>query len=592
MKQALAAAFNAISGHASSVNLVFEAQEKSNHKPGTAEFFPETSSLVITFPDPLSANKIAQLRGAADFQALKLKYHDTALHAARLPQDLAATAIFDAAEDARIEAVGREYMKGAGDNLQARLEHEWAEKLEIPGIENRQMQIIADLVGLVIRGEMGFSAPKSAEAAMDSYGRFIGMKIKPHLPALKDNLENQEKFAETVIEVIKSLKLSEIAPIEKQLVEDDGHEKELAENQQKSSKAEENSNAPATGLEQDKNPDENSQALSGTDKSQEQSDLDHILRNTSHADTRKPEYRAYTKIFDRSVSAIDLASQEELTFLRHQLDAKLASLKNVTNRLAYKLQRKLMAKQARHWDFGLEEGLLDAARLSRLIADPGLTHIYKWEKETVYSDTVVTLLLDNSGSMRGRPITVAAIAADILARTLERCRIKTEILGFTTAEWKGGKSRKLWMKQASPAHPGRLNDLLHIIYKSADTPWIRARKNLGLMLKEGLLKENIDGEAILWAVSRLALRRERRRILMVISDGAPVDDSTLSVMGGAYLDNHLREAIRVVENGTDIEMLAIGIGHDVTGYYSKAVTIREVEQLGDAMIGQLSEMIA
>jgi len=592
-KNSLTAAFNAISGGAAQVNLLFEAADKSNHRPGEAEFFSDTSSLVVAFPEELSREQIGYIRGSLDFAALKLRWHDDADNAPP-PPNLLATAIMAAAEDARVEAVGRRYMKGAGENLQTRLEHEWRDKLEISGLAGNQPKIIADCIGLVILEEAGFTAPAAADLVMKSYGRFIKAKITPYLPKLKANFENQRKFGEIMLEVIKSLQFPEAAPTEKQLVQNDEHpEEEAAENSpQASSEVMQGLNALAAALQEENNPDKSGQPLPAADKGQENDNIEPAPRNIIHV-TNAPhhEYRPYTAIFDRAVNAEELAGHEELTELRRQLDMKLSELKNVTNKLAYKLQRKLLARQAKAWDFGLEEGLLDSARLSRIVSDPGYTHIYKWEKETIYNDTVVTLLIDNSGSMRGRPITVAALSADILARTLERCRIKTEVLGFTTAEWKGGKLRKLWMKNGSPAYPGRLNDLLHIIYKSAGTPWHRAKRNLGLMLKEGLLKENIDGEAILWAASRLAMRPEKRRILMVISDGAPVDDSTLSVMGGTYLDNHLRQTINMVEGGTDIELLAIGIGHDVTGYYKRAVTIREVEQLGDAMIGQLSELI-
>ena len=311
-------------------------------------------------------------------------------------------------------------------------------------------------------------------------------------------------------------------------------------------------------------------------------DEEEKIRNQKKNIKRDEEYKTYTKQFDKIISAEKLATNAELTKLRNQLDLKLVELKSLINKLANKLQRKLLSRHSRAWEWGLEEGIIDPARLTRIITDPTFPYLYKWEKETDWSNTVVTLLLDNSGSMRGRPIMVAALTADILARTMERCGIKVEVLGFTTSEWKGGQSRKLWVKNGSEKNPGRLNDLCHIIYKEADLPYHRAKKNLGLMLKEGILKENIDGEAILWACSRLAMRSEKRRILMVISDGAPVDDSTLSSNNGNYLDNHLKEVIKFIENKSEVELIAIGIGHDVNSYYSKAVTIRDVDQLGDA----------
>jgi cobaltochelatase CobT len=303
-------------------------------------------------------------------------------------------------------------------------------------------------------------------------------------------------------------------------------------------------------------------------------------------------YQAYTKEFDEIIAADKLVSKEELTQLRAQLDQKLSALNTLPNKLANKLQRLLMAKQARRWLVDQEEGVLNASRLPQLIANPHYPLLYKYEEETEFKDTIVTLLLDNSGSMRGRPITLAALSADVLTRTLERCGVKTEVLGFTTRDWKGGSSRKHWVEKGSQANPGRLNDLRHIIYKSADTPWLKACKNLGLMLKEGMLKENIDGEAILWAHERLLARPEERRILMVISDGAPVDDSTLSLNHASYLDLHLREVIAQIEKYSEVELLAIGIGHDVTRYYTHAVTISDADHLSETMVEELTKLFA
>tara|TARA_A100001035_G_scaffold273768_1_gene264743 strand:- start:1750 stop:3111 length:1362 start_codon:yes stop_codon:yes gene_type:complete len=414
-----------------------------------------------------------------------------------------------------------------------------------------------------------------------------------HLNYLKQNLENQELYSSKFVEILNQLDFIEKDEEDKQ---EENHQENQQNNQQnaesdsennqdKDQEASENQNISDTDL--DVNEFRMEEQLFDTESDQQSSE--NIVQKLNNVKTEK-EYKVYTRDFDEIEKAENLEEADEISKLRRNLDQQLINFKDLIIKLANKLQRQLMAKQNRSWDFDLEEGLLDSSKLPRIIIDPYNSLSFKKEKDLEFKDTVVSLLIDNSGSMRGRPITIAALCADILSRTLERCSVKVEILGFTTKNWKGGKSRESWNKNGKVKHPGRLNDLRHIIYKSADSQWRQSKKNLGLMLKEGILKENIDGEAIMWAYSRLKKRKEERKILMVISDGAPVDDSTLSVNSGDYLEKHLKKVVKLIENKEDIEILAIGIGHDVSRYYKKAIKITDVQELGDVMIGELSNL--
>jgi cobaltochelatase CobT len=541
----------------------------------------------------------------ADAAALSLRYHNPQLHSKHAPADRSARAIFDAAEQARIEAIGTLQLPGVAQNLNVRLERYCLDQgYDITG-EARPVPPLADVVSLLVREQLtGLAAPASTQGIMEKWGKWISLRASSQLKALAHTLHDQATFSEHIRHLIQLLDTDGANDAR----EDTESEPEKSENENSDEQGENNNveSLPSGSLSGVSSDDTDSSrkrqpikaGLASQDQQEGASDSD---EGTSESDTRflpnwdegiEPSfhYKAFTTAFDEIVRAEELCSAEELTKLRSQLDHKLSGLQDITRKLAHRLQRKLLAQQNRSWEFDREEGILDSARLSSVIADPMFPYIYKWEKDIEQMDTVVTLLLDNSGSMRGRPITVAALSADILACTLERCGIKVEILGFTSRDWKGGDSRKQWEKQGNPQNPGRLNDLRHIIYKSADQPWRRARKNLGLMLREGILKENIDGEAILWAHDRLLARPEKRAILMVISDGAPVDDSTLSTNTAHYLDRHLREVIATVEARSPVELVAIGIGHDVTRYYRKAVTIRDVDQLGDTMFGQLEQL--
>jgi cobaltochelatase CobT len=551
----------------------------------------------------LSAADVAPVRGAADAAALRLRYHDQALHAKRLPTGETARAIFEGVEQARVEALGAKRMTGVATNLAAMLD----ERYRRQGYEHlaeRNDVTLAEAVRLLAREALtGSMPPPAARRVVELWRPFLEGRVSRDLHELSRHVGNQEAYAKATRQLIRDLDLDLGETEQESEAEDAEGEGDEADQSESQSDGGEGATAGAQG------------ALEGGAPEQEQEDgqpagVDEIegeLRpGAGDDDPGRPgrpgqlprhglnddptAYRAFTTECDETVEASALCDPDELTRLRGLLDQQLAHLQSVIARLANRLQRRLMAKQTRAWEFDLEEGMLDAARLSRVITNPVYPLSYKREKETDFRDTVVTLLIDNSGSMRGRPITVAAMSADILARTLERCGVKVEILGFTTRAWKGGQSRERWITAGKPAHPGRLNDLRHIIYKPADAPWRRARRSLGLMLREGILKENIDGEALLWAHNRLIARSEQRRILMVISDGAPVDDSTLSVNPGNYLERHLREVITEIEQRSPVELVAVGIGHDVTRYYRRAVTIVDAEQLGGTMLEKLAEL--
>jgi cobaltochelatase CobT len=569
---------------------------------------PRLANGVLTLPHPPrdpSAPESATLRGQADRLALRLANHDETLHARLRPADTRAAEVFEAVEQARVEAVGSQSLAGVRANMDAAL----LTRLEKTGALRADAERVplSEAVALMLRERVtGKKAPGGAGAMVDLVRPEIERKAGKALDALAQAAADQGEFARRLKDVLRDLELDpgdgrgedasddqgddQPDPQEPDAADDQDEEEDGGEGGQSMDGSADDQSAEQ---ERDSRPD-GAPAEPDGDATDEGPDLNEgaLPNRTQTADDGRAvdAYRVFTTAYDEVIEAADLCDPMELDRLRALLDQQLAVLSSVVARLANKLQRRLMAQQNRSWMFDLEEGVLDTARLTRIITDPTSPLSFKAESESPFRDTVVTLLLDNSGSMRGRPIMVAAVCADILARTLERCGVKVEILGFTTRAWKGGQSREAWITAGKPAGPGRLNDLRHIIYKAADAPWRRAKKNLGLMMREGLLKENIDGEALLWAHDRLMARPEARRILMVISDGSPVDDSTQSANAALYLDKHLRQVIAEIEDRSPVELLAIGIGHDVTRWYRRAVTLVDVEQLAGAMIEKLAEL--
>ena len=548
----------------------------------------------------LPADEVAAVRGAGDAYALKLAYHEETIAKELRPAGGDASAIFEAAEQARVEAIGALAMPGVRDNLGAIL----AMRCKAHGLGDVKEQIQApliDVLSLMMRERLtGDAPPEIARRAVDLWRPFVEAKVGLDLDKLRTNVRDQRAFGKLTRAILTGLELAD-----EYVEEPEGEEETPEDSNQEQNESEESSDSeesePSSLETEQKDSSEAGEDVAGEMKAQDSDQQDSqetkegkrpFRPDLPFSDVERWDYKVFNSQFDEIVNAEDLCDLEELSRLRNFLDQQLAPVQGLVARLANKLQRLLMAQQNRSWDFDLEEGILDTARLSRVVTDPMHPLSFKMEREMDFRDTVVTLLLDNSGSMRGRPIMVAAMCADILARTLERCAVKVEVLGFTTRAWKGGQSRERWLNEGKPAHPGRLNDLRHIIYKGADVPGRRTRRNLGLMMREGLLKENIDGEALIWAHSRLIARPESRRILMVISDGAPVDDSTLSVNAGNYLDKHLRQVIAEIEGKSPVELVAIGIGHDVTRYYRRAVTILDAEQLGGAMTDQLIDLFA
>ena len=554
----------------------------------------------------LAADQVAESRGWADSFALRKRHHDAKAFAADLPEAGVARDIINAVEQARIEAIGGAEMAGVALNLdrmtEARIKTDPIVRARTPD----EVPLAAAL-GLVVRERLtGRPPPRLAEAGIALVRAEIEAKAGAHLDDLAANVADQAQFGLVMRRVLNDLGLGEdpdASPDESDEASDDdapedapgdeGKDEEGETAGQESSvetRAEESSDQ--SDETETRDVDMDTEAVSEAEMGEEGREGTIPWRpNTAlHELPAGFDYNAYVTAFDETIAAEDLCDPEELTRLRGYLDQQLLHLQGAVTKLANRLQRRLMAQQNRSWDFDQEDWLLDAARLVRIVTSPGHAMSYKIERDTKFRDTVVTLLIDNSGSMRGRPISIAAICADILARTLERCAVKTEILGFTTRAWKGGQSREKWLAAGRPVKPGRLNDLRHIVYKPADAPWRRTRKNLGLMMREGLLKENIDGEALLWAHARMLARSEDRRILMVISDGAPVDDSTLSVNTGNYLERHLRQVIQWIETRSPVELVAVGIGHDVTRYYGRAVTIMDAEQLGGTIIDQLAQL--
>ena len=555
-------------------------------------------------PKKASRNDIAITRGLGDSMALKRACHDQRIHNKLAPEGKLARSIFDAVEQARVEAIGSRAMQGVADNIGSMLEDKYT-KANLVDVRDKADAPLEEAIALVVREKLtGRPVPKSGERLVDLWRPWIEEKASGDLDGLSAKLDDQQAFARVVRDMLVSMEMAEELGDDQET--DDSEENE--DNEQQGEEQSEEGGEEDSGSEQSQS--EDAEASADDEESAETEATDATsddLSDEDDADAETPgeakrndnpflnlpkeiDYKVFTTAFDETVGAEELCEEEELDRLRAFLDKQLANLSGVVGRLANRLQRRLMAQQNRSWDFDLEEGYLDPARLVRVVIDPMQPLSFKQERDTKFRDTVVTLVLDNSGSMRGRPITVAATCADILARTLERCGVSVEILGFTTRAWKGGQAREKWLKDGKPPSPGRLNDLRHIIYKSADHPWRRARRNLGLMMREGLLKENIDGEALLWAHNRLIGRPEQRKILMMISDGAPVDDSTLSVNPGNYLERHLRAVIELIETRSPVELLAIGIGHDVTRYYRRAVTIVDAEELAGAMTEQLASL--
>jgi cobaltochelatase CobT len=556
-------------------------------------------------PRELSGPETTRIRGLADQLALRVAHHDDALHGRARPKSVEGAQVYDALEQARIEAIGANALGGVKQNLRAVLEHSLQRK-GMNHLVDPAAAPMADILALLARERMtGEAPPDSAKLLVDSFRSEIEAKAGGDLDRLIASIEDQKSFARIARAIVRDMELGDdLSDAPDQDVEDDESQDGEAEagdegegegeeqspqsatmdDSEKSHRESESADSTLTDVEEDENAEPSDAELdTGAGDRPARPDIKDHGRP-------EPAYKIYSTAHDEIIQAEELCDPEELSRLRAYLDQQLSNLSNVVSRLANRLQRRLLAQQNRSWSFDLEEGLLDVARLTRVIIDPMAPLSFKQEEETNFRDTVVSLLIDNSGSMRGRPIMVAAVCADILARTLERCAVKVEILGFTTRAWKGGTARDEWLKNGKPPSPGRLNDLRHIVYKSADAPWRRARKNLGLMMREGLLKENIDGEALLWAHQRLIARSEQRRILMVISDGAPVDDSTLSVNSGHYLERHLRKVIGDIESKSPVELIAIGIGHDVTRYYQRAVTIVDAEELGGAMTEKLAEL--
>jgi cobaltochelatase CobT len=547
----------------------------------------------------LPPDQVAEARGFADSFALKLKHHNPARHAALRPSEVIAGAAFDAVENARIEALGSRNMAGIAANLGHALEL----KMRTDPISRAQAPDevpISTALSLIVRERLtGALVPAGAAAGVDMLRGWIEENAGSDLDALALALDDQSAFAALTQSMLEHLNLTE-GNIDPSDADEGGDDAEDSQDQGGDSEDDGEGEAgqaearaePQQGEGEETEADYDGEDMDDQDGADGEMGDDGMQpvtpqrRNWDHLP--QSDYKIWSTKFDETITATELADEEELNRLRAYLDQQLSNLQSVVTKLANRLQRRLMAQQNRSWDFDQEEGMIDAARLARIVVSPGSSLSYKIERETDFRDTVVTLLIDNSGSMRGRPISIAAISADILARTLERCGVKTEILGFTTRAWKGGQAREDWLAAGRQPMPGRLNDLRHIIYKKADEPWRHAKRNLGLMMREGLLKENIDGEALLWAHNRLIARAEDRRILMVISDGAPVDDSTLSVNHGGYLEQHLRKVIEMIETRSPVQLVAIGIGHDVTRYYKRAVTIMDVEQLGGTMIEQLA----
>tara|TARA_B100000767_G_scaffold273836_1_gene305130 strand:+ start:3430 stop:5244 length:1815 start_codon:yes stop_codon:yes gene_type:complete len=548
--------------------------------------------LVVRLPDLDSKINFTKTRALADSEALKIRYSDEKILKLNEPKGNISKKLYSIAEKIRYEKLGSLKFKGIKENIH----NYYNERLNSLDLNKNENKVIESFENYLRVNILDLKNNKSNEKKFKETKKDFELKLKNKIFSIKDSLENQLKFNSIISEFIDEMDVDEgFEPDPNEQNDKDKAEKDKnpQQSEQKSKEKQEDNQEMSidTGVPELENFTKESDAEGKTLELEENNDSKE-RRNGNVNKFGDKKYKAYTEEFDEIIKAEELESEEELNRLRESLDQQLLQLKNFISKLANKLQRKLLAKQNRSWNFDLEEGLLDTSKLTRIIMDPFNSLSFKKEKEIDFKDTLVTILIDNSGSMRGKPISVAAVCADILSRTLERCSVKVEVLGFTTKHWKGGSCREKWMKNEKPTLPGRLNDLRHIIYKSADTPWRQAKKNMGLMLKEGLLKENIDGEALKWAYSKMNKRKEERKILMVISDGAPVDDSTLSSNSSDYLETNLKNVVKWIENNSSVELLAIGIGHDVTRYYKRAVKIADVQDLGDVMINELTELFS
>ena len=550
--------------------------------------------------DEKIANKT---RGESDEISLKLQYHDKTIHSKLKPSSDLAAAIFNLAEDTRIEKIGSKKFFGVKKNLQKLIEKKFETNLIAPP-ESDDTTSFVNAMHLYLRKKLSDAPiPQNSKKTMSLWEPWLEKRVGKFISELSENINDQELFGKNINNLLIALK-SELGDLDDNNNDSDddsdneGSDEENSDDQNNTSQGdseEENEDGIETGVEENTEATSDDNEFSDDDIENNDGEGNEELiskqqNNQNQSDNKSNTYKIFTNKYDEIINATDLCDNDELLRLRKTLDKQLENLQGAVARLANKLQRKLQARQNRTWEFDLEEGMLDAAKLARVVSNPLFPLSYKVEKDTKFKDTIVSILIDNSGSMRGRPITIAAISADILARTLERCGVKVEILGFTTKAWKGGQSREQWINEGKATNPGRLNDLRHIIYKSADAPWRRAKNSLGLMLREGILKENIDGEALIWAHERIYHRYEERKILMVISDGAPVDDTTLSANSGNYLEKHLKLIINFIENQSPVELIAIGIGHDVTRYYKKAVTLTDAEHLAGAMTEQLADL--
>jgi len=592
-KQATESTTRALSGR-EDVEVVFgghlaEVNDKTIHLPA--------------LPKQMDESLVAYMRGLADSMALKLHYHDAALYQLLMPADPRARAVYQAMEDARIEAIGTENYPGVAANIESALRHDVRQqKLDlVTGMEDAPL---GEALRFFMREKFTERrTPKEAQKLLGVWKSWIRDHVdSDDIAYLRESLYDQATFAKFSHHLIKKMEMpgALVEPPPPSELSDAEESKKGQGDEKQSADSDGSQGSPPSGMSEDDMGEKSDQEVDmegGFDMGEQDGSDDAAETETSRRNTPRDaayapfgNYKIYTPQFDETIKAKDLCDVEELQKLRKLLDKQLVHLHSVITRLANRLQRKLMAQQTRSWEFDLEEGILDSARLSRIVVNPHYPVTYKQETNTHFRDTIVTLLIDNSGSMRGRPITIAAMSTDILARTLERCGVQVEILGFTTRAWKGGAAREKWLADGKPVNPGRLNDLRHIIYKDAESPWRHSRASLGLMLREGLLKENIDGEALLWAYNRLMARPEQRKILMVISDGAPVDDSTLSANQGNYLEEHLRRVIDWIETKTEVQLIAIGIGHDVTRYYRRAVTLVDAEELGGAITEKLAEL--
>jgi len=550
----------------------------------------------------LPREQAMEARGFADSLSLRLRHHDAKLHARHAPEEASARACYDAVEAVRYEALGENNYDGIRRNLAASLDVRMASD-PIARADSADEVPVQTALALLLREKLtGQPIPQAAQPGVELVREFIESRAGDDFERLALSVDDQQAFQSLSLDMLRHLELTRGEELEQPAddegdeqdgpdQDDEGDDKDGGEEQQQTQEVASEGGEGEDDGETEQEVEQEQELNEGDIGDEGEEGMMPVRPNRPWTDDPSTfDYKVFTEEFDEVVEAQELCDQDELTRLRAYLDSQLTGLQGIVTKLANRLQRRLMAQQNRSWDFDQEEGLLDAARLARVIISPGHSLSYKVEQDIEFKDTVVTLLIDNSGSMRGRPISIAAISADIMARTLERCGVKVEILGFTTRAWKGGQSREKWLATGKQAQPGRLNDLRHIIYKKADEPMRRARRNLGLMMREGLLKENIDGEALLWAHTRLLARQEDRRILMVISDGAPVDDSTLSVNNAGYLEQHLRKVIDWIERQSPVQLVAIGIGHDVTRYYKRAVTIMDVEQLGGTIIEQLADL--